>query len=208
MKELVTMLRRAAMVFGLVGILAVGYRVVLSEQEGSLTESPDAVLSPREMVPTAADLDEIVVTSDNVPEGWVIQATRPGRVALDYLIRYGQVRHATTGFVDARATTFCAEGEGCGTSWIAQYRSEGDAEAAVSVFRSEMVVGWGMGAHSEPLGFGQDQGYVFMNNLGNAAANQAYLWRTGNLVLGMLAIGDMEIAPLRLLAEQMNTRSR
>lgn len=212
--ELSTMGRRAAIVLGLAAILTVGYQVLSTGPAGSPAgssesrESPDAMLSPGDMAPTAAELDAIVVTRDNAPKGWEIEATFPGPAALDHLIRYGQVRHATTGFVDARATNFCVDGTGCGTSWIAVYRSELDAKAAVSVLRGEMQVGWGMGTLSEPLGFGQDEGYAFANNLGNAAASHAYLWRTGNVVLGMIAVGEMEVAALRLLAEEMNARSR
>jgi hypothetical protein len=157
---------------------------------------------------TTTDLAEIVVTNENAPEGWTVDTTRRGREALDYLIRYGQVDSATGGFVDARATDFCAEGQGCGTSWVALYRSEGDADEAFSVLRGEMQVGWGLGPYAEALDFAQDEGYAYRNTLGNAAANHAYVWRRGNLLLGVLGVGELEGDELRPFAEEMNGRSR
>ncbi len=169
--------------------------------------SPEAVTTP-EAAPIVPDLADIVVTNQNAPQGWQVEATLRGLAALDYLIRYGRVGPATPGFLDGRATNFCAEGEGCGTSWIALYASEADAEAAFPVFHGEMQVGWGLGPHAEPLGFGQDEARAYTNNLGNAAANHAYVWRKGSVLMGMIGVGEMEVATLRSLAEEMNARSR
>ena len=104
------------------------------------------------------------------PAGKIELLARRGFEALDHLIRYGRVSNVSGGFVDAHATDFCAEGQGCGTSWVALYRSEADTDAALSVLHDEMDVGWGLGPR-QVLYFAEDQAYAYMNNLGNAAAN-------------------------------------
>jgi hypothetical protein len=156
--------------------------------------------------PIAADMAEIVVTNENALEGLAVNATLRGREALAHLIRYGELRDATPGFIDGCATDFCTEGQECGTSWVALYRSDADAEAAFSIFHGEMIVGWGMGAYPEALGFGEDDGYAYRNNMG-APHRQAYVWRKGNLVLGVLGAAELGDA-LRSLAEGMEARSR
>ena len=52
------------------------------------------------------------------------------------------------------------------------------------------------------------------NNLGNAAANHAKLWRKGTLLLGVIGLAELdtfaelESDELRPVAEEMNSRSR
>lgn len=70
------------------------------------------------------------------------------------------------------------------------------------------MVGWGLGAYAGSLGFEEDEGSAYRNNLGNALANHAYLWRKGNLLLGVLGVAELEGDALRPFAEEMNARSR
>jgi hypothetical protein len=205
LKELFMTWNHAAIVLGPAAVIIVGiatYQYLSGGGQGAA----DLAESPRDV--GASELPDIVVTNENAPEGWAVDATLRGREVLAYLIRYGQVSNATPGFIDGRATDFCAEGHGCGTSWVALYGSEAGAEAAFSVLHGEMQVGWGLGADDEALGFGEDEGSSYRNNLGNAAANHAYLWRKGNLLLGVLGVGELEGDGLRPFAEELNTRSR
>jgi hypothetical protein len=156
--------------------------------------------------PTAPDLTDIVLTNAGALRGWAITATHRGNDALAHLIRYGELRHATPGFIDGLATEFCVEDQECGTSWAALYRSDADADAAFTLFHGEMMVSWGMGPYPEALDFAEDDGYAYRNNMGGPH-RQAYVWRQDNLVLGVL--GDAELGDtVRSLAEDMDTRSR
>ena len=209
LKELFMTMKPAAMVVGLVAVVIVGIAAYRLMPDGSQTigNSPSPSAAP--------ELAGIVVTSENAPEGWAVDWTLRGREALAYLIRYGQVSNATPGFIDARATEICASGgQGCGISWAALYGSEADAEAAFDLFSGEMQVGWGLGIFGQALGRGEDEGHSYRNNLGNAPAHHAYLWRNGTLLLGVLGlagvdtVAELESDALRSVAEEMNARSR
>jgi len=200
LKELVTTMKPLTIAAGLTA--AVVLVVAALQVIGGTTN----VTSPGIRTPGPA---EIVVTDENAPEGWTVDTTRSGRAVLTYLVRYGEVDSATGGFVDSRATDLCSEGQGCATSWVAVYRSESDADAAFSVLHAEMQVGWGLGSNPLNLDLGDDEGYAYRNNLGNAAASHAYLWRKGNLLLGVVGdMADVEDDALRPFAEEMNERSR
>lgn len=212
LSEHVMSVKHATMVLGLAATVIVGIATYLSlsgagQRAGDVAET-QRIVSATE-VPDAwsgADLADIVVTNENAPEGWTVEATLRGREVLAYLIRYGEVTASTPGLIDARATDFCADGRVCGTSWVALYESDADAETAYSHVRDEMQVGWGLGIYARSLGFEEDQGSAYRNNLGNAAASHAYLWRTGPLVLGVVALGEMDVDALRPFAEGMNAR--
>ena len=220
LKELFMTWKHAVVVVGLAAVIIVGiaaYQYVSGggQRAGHLAESPQIVSASPEAAPSAPDLAEIVVTNDNAPEGWAVEWTLRGREALAYLIRYGQVSNATPGFIDARATEICSSiGLGCGISWGALYESEADAEAAFDLFHAEMQVGWGLGDRAQSIGLGEDEGHDYGNNLGNAPANQAKLWRKGTLLLGVIglaeldAVAELESDELRPVAEEMNSRSR
>jgi hypothetical protein len=213
LKEIFMTLKPAAVALGLAAVVVVGiatYRSISDQGNGA---GPDPAESPRIVtaseVPEASsapDVGDIVVTNENAPEGWTVDATLRGREVLTLLIRYGDVSSSSAGFIDARATDFCADGQGCGTSWVAVYESTSEAAAAYSQVRAEMQVGWGMGIYGYSLGFEEDEGSAYRNNLGNAAATHAYLWRTGPLVLGVIALDEMASDALRPIAEEMNAR--
>jgi hypothetical protein len=219
LKEILMTLRPATVVLGLAAVIILGVAAYQLMPDGSpsigASPSPTAadVSSPS---PTAAsDLAAIVVTNENAPAGWEVGWTLHGPEALAYLIRYGQVTNATPGFIDARAAEVCASGQGCGIAWVALYDSEADAEAAFTLFHGELQVGWGLGDRAQAVGLGEDEGHAYSNNLGNAAANHAYLWRRGNLLLGVLGlaevnsvVAELEVDALRSVAEEMNARSR
>ena len=220
LKELFMTWKHAAVVVGLAAVITVeiaAYQYVSGggERPGDLGESPEIVSASAEAATSAPDLADIVVTNHNVPEGWAVEWTLRGREALAYLIRYGQVSNATPGFIDARATEICSSiGLGCGISWGALYESEADAEAAFDLFHAEMQVGWGLGERARSIGLGEDEGHDYGNNLGNAPANHAKLWRKGTLLLGVIGlaeldpVGELESDELRPVAEGMNSRSR
>lgn len=219
LKEIFRTLKPAAAVVGLAAVIIFGiaaYQYVSGggQRAGDLAESPHVRASP-EPAPSAPDLADIVVTNDNAPEGWAVEWTLRGREALAYLIRYGQESNATPGFIDARATEICSSiGLGCGISWGAVYESEADAEAAFDLFHAEMQVGWGLGDRAQSIGLGEDEGHDYGNNLGNAPANHAKLWRKGTLLLGVIGLAELETVAelesdeLRPVAEEMNSRSR
>jgi hypothetical protein len=200
LKEL--LMNRGSLAIGL-GIIAVAVIAIAAYQ--ALVGGTD--VGSRE--DATRDPHEIVVTNDNAPEGWTARSTLRGREVLAYVIRYREASDATNGFLDGRATDLCAEGQGCATSWVAEYRSVADADAAFSLLHGEMLVGWGLGAHPTTLGLGEDEGYAYRNNLGNASATHAYVWRLGNLVMGVVGeMADLEGDPLRPFVEEMSARSR
>lgn len=221
LKELSMTMRHAAMVLCLAAVVVIGiaaYQSLSGEGQGvgDLAESP-RIVSASEVpeASSAPDLEDIVVTNENAPEGWTVEWTLRGREALAYLIRYGQVSNATPGFIDARATEICSSiGLGCGISWGALYESEADAEAAFDLLHAEMQVGWGLGDRAQSIGLGEDEGHDYGNNLGNAPANHAKLWRKGTLLLGVIGlaeldtVAELESDELRPVAEEMNSRSR
>lgn len=209
-------MKPAAMLAGIAAVIIVGIAAYqLMPEGGPSTGSPSVGADVTSPSPTAPDLAEIVVTSENAPEGWAVEWNLSGREALAYLIRYGAVSNATPGFIDARATEICSSiGLGCGISWAALYESEADAEAAFDLFHAEMQVGWGLGDRARAIGFGEDEGHDYSNNLGNAPANHAKLWRQGTLLLGVIglaeldSVAELESSALRPIAEEMNARSR
>ena len=77
-----------------------------------------------------------------------------------------------------------------------------------------MQVGWGLGDRARSIGFGEDEGHDYSNNLGNAPANHAKLWRKGTLLLGVIGlaeldtVAELESDELRVVAEQMDARVR
>jgi len=220
LKEIFMTLKPAAVVLGLAGVIIVGIATYqsLSGQgrgAGDPAELP-RIVSPSE-VPRASsppDVADIVVTNENAPEGWTVDATLRGREVLTLLIRYGEVSSSTAGFIDARATEFCAEGQECGLSWVALYESVADADAALAHVHDEMLAGWGLGFDGQGLDLREDQGHAYSNNLGNAAAHDAYLWRNGTLLLGVIGLAvpegeaELEHDALRSVAEDMSARSR
>ena len=211
LKELFMISKHAAMAVGIATVVIVGIAAYQLMPDGS----PSVGASPSPTAPP--DLAGIVVMNENAPDGWTFDATLRGRNVLAYLIRYGEAveaGNAFPGFVDARATEFCAEGQGCGASWVGLYGSEADADAAFELFHGEMLVGWGLGFDGHGLDLGEDEGRAYSNNLGNAAAHDAYLWRTGTLLLGVIGLAvpegeaELEHDALRSIAEAMNARSR
>lgn len=200
LRELFTTMKPAAMVVGLAAL------IILGVAASQLTPDGNPRIGTAPVSAAAPDLGAIVVTNDNAPEHWAVNATFRGNDALAHLIRYGEPRDATAGFVDGRATDFCTEDQECGTSWVALYRSDADAEAAFSLFHGEMIVGWGMGTDPEALDFGEDGGYAYRNNMGGPH-RQAYVWRQGNLVLGVLGVAELGDS-IRSLADDMDARSR
>ena len=220
LKEISMNLKPAAMVLGLAAVVVVGiatYQSISGQGRGAgdPAESPRIVgASEVPQAWSAADLADIVVTNENAPTGWSVEATLRGREVLTLLIRYGEAGSSTTGFIDARATDFCAEGQECGTSWVALYESVADADAALAHIHDEMLVGWGLGFDGRGLDLGEDEGHAYSNNLGNAAAHDAYLWRNGTLLLGVIGLAvpegeaELEHDALRSIAEAMNARSR
>jgi hypothetical protein len=200
LRDLFMTMKPAAMVAGLAAVIIIGiatYRLIPGG-------SPRIGATPS--LATAPDLGPIVVTDGNAPEGLAVATTLRGPDALDHLIRYGEPRDATPGFVDGRATDFCTADQECGTSWVALYRSDADADAAFSLFHGEMIVGWGIGTDPEALDFGEDEGYAYRNNMGGPH-RQAYVWRQGNLVLGVLGVAELGDS-IRSIAEEMDARSR
>ena len=207
LKEIIMTRNPAAMVAGIAAVIILGFAAYGLVPDGG----PGTGASPG---PTAApDLGAILAMDDNATDRWAVEATLQGHEVLARLVRYSDVGNATPGFIDARATDICAIA-GCGTSWVALYESEADAEAAFMLIHAEMQIGWGLGDDAQSLGLGEDEGHSYMNNLGNAPANHAYLWRKGNLLLGVIGlaeldgIAELDRAALRSIAEDMNARSR
>jgi hypothetical protein len=200
LKEIFMTIKPVAMVACLAALIIFGIATYRLIPGGSprIGDTPSPTSAP--------DLGAIVVTDGNAPEGLAVNTMFRGHEALAHLIRFGEPRDATPGFIDGRATDFCTKDQDCGTSWVALYRTDADADAAFSLFHGEMMVGWGMGTYPEALDFGEDDGYAYRNNMGGTH-RQALVWRKGNMVLGVLGVAELGDS-IRSLAEEMDARSR
>ena len=179
---------------------------------GNVGQPVEPTPSPR--VFTSADLEDIVFTEENAPEGLTVDGTTTGYEAVTTPLRPGGEIIPLTGFEDALMTNLNSTEAGGYVTWSAVYGTTQEADRAFDflVTEHESAEGWGLTPEIHPApGLGDEE--VFY--VGAAYAFDAahiYLWRVNNLLLAAVfvdveAVAESEADRLRSVAQEMADRA-
>lgn len=204
-EEFLMQYKRAAPVLGIaaaVVLAIVAFQVLGSPNVGD----PDP--TPRVYAPE--DLENIVLTEANAPEGMTIDYENPttGFAALLVPLKTGGAIFEQTDFVDARSVELGTSIGGF-TTWSALFESAEAAEEAYDflVTEHESPEGWGLATSREDPELGEESA-MWTGQQYDMASARTILWRQGNLLLAAVAWADWEPDEVRLIADEMADRAR
>jgi hypothetical protein len=203
LKELFMTMKPAATI-GAIAIVAVlgiaAYQVFLGGETG--------IGGPATRVFTADDLPNIVLTAENAPDGWTVDATETGDEALVTPLRPGGAFIDQSAFVDALLTHLNDTETGGYVSYAALFETVPDGEAAFDYLADEHgEAGWGMVRSPDDPGLGDESATFTGAAYDIFERNEVHLWRVGNLVLAAVGVGDFDAAQVRAMAELMDDRA-
>jgi hypothetical protein len=159
---------------------------------------------------TREDLESIVITEANAPEGVTVNTTATTRrlPALYAPLRAGGDVIDTSAFVDAINTEIDVDGQGYAT-WAAVFETEEAAQAAFDfiVEEHESPEGWNLEGTvpDPPLG---DESRLWTGQQYDFESAQTLFWRQGNLLLAVVGWLDWTDEGVRELADGMADRAR
>ena len=199
LEEFFMHLKPAAPVLGVVAV------VVLAIAAYQLTATPNLGDSPRTFA--AADLPNVIVTSENAPEGTTIDLTTSGRTALMEPLRPGGRVIDTSGFVDALKTELSTP-QGIYATWAAVFETEEDARQAFEFVANEheSADGWGLEGSSADPALG-DESRVYSGPMYDFESAETIFWRENNLLLAAIGAVDWSPEYLRTIADGMAART-
>jgi hypothetical protein len=176
------------------------------------SSSPSASGTPRLL--TSADLPNIVLTDANAPDGFTVDGTEVNAAALAEPLREGGPYYDDRAFVEALMTKLNSTETGGYVSWSALFETPTAAEAAFDYLVTEhgSADGWGMERSSVDPGLGDESVTFSGPAYDNFETNIVHIWRVGNLVvavaaLGDVAVGDANADQLVVLARLMDDRA-
>jgi hypothetical protein len=204
LEGLLMKLKPAAPIFGVAAVilLAIAAYSIVGGNIGGPGSTPEPTPSARAY--TIADLDSIVITTSNAPEGVSVDRRTSGREALVYGIKPGGPTIDQTGYVAALMTEI-THPDGGYASWAAIYETAADAERAYDSLVDAHVStdGWGMSAGSD-AGLG-DESITLTGPAYDFENVTTVIWRRGNLLLVVVAVFDADPEPITTL---MDARTR
>jgi hypothetical protein len=165
-----------------------------------------------------AVLEVVLATETNVPEGITIDDVTLGDDALRQPLPEDTQLPRLRGFVDARLVRLGTSGagsyweEGGYVTWGAAYLSAAEATAAFDVLAADFQGedGWAMARLGDPsLG---DESLTVEGTAYGFDTNRLHIWRAGNLLLAVVAVGDTTATSdeglelLGAIAEDVNDR--
>jgi hypothetical protein len=204
-EEFLMQFKRAAPVMGIaaaVVLAIVAFQILGSPDVG------DPEPTPRVYAPE--DLETIVLTEANVPEGVTVDYENPtsGFAALVIPLKPGGDTFEQADFVDAHSVELGTSIGGF-TTWSALFESAEEAEEAYDflVTEHESPEGWDLAASREDPELGEESA-MWTGQQYDMASARTILWRQGNLLLAAVGWADWEPEEVRLIADQMADRAR
>ena len=205
-------LRPASGLLGVAAVVAFALLFVLPQLAPNLPGDTDQQF-------TTGDLNSIVLWEDTMPSTWTLDnlVSNPDHVLEipDRSVSPLRNPDPTRGYLWGRYTDFSAP-DGAYMSWAALYDSPAAAAAALPYFQDEMAspLAWELGPGT-PVDLG-DGGHLYSGmttsfvgppGSGDPIPANIYLWRDGNLLLGIGGWFDFDPDEVRALAEAMDARA-
>ena len=162
--------------------------------------SPAGLYSPE-------SLRRTILTEIGAPEGLIVDDTKTGVAAIAFSPVGTGFDVIPIGFVDARTTSLNSTEAGGYLSWGALFETSPDAEHAFDllVAEHESKDGWGLEPSADPNLGSESVLYIGAAYGWDAAA--IYVWRSENLVLAAVGMGEYDSTWVRDIAASMQFRA-
>lgn len=156
---------------------------------------------------SADDLQSIVVSAQNAPDGLTVELGDSGQTALVLPLPPGATIDDSA-FHDALTTRISHTMTGGYTSWTAVFATSADAQEAFELIAElhESDAGWGLQAQPPDLDLAEDA-VQYAGAYGPWDTAGIYFWREENLLLAALGVGDFHADVLQSIAEGMDARA-
>lgn len=203
-EEFLMQLKRAAPVLGIAAAIVLA---IVAFQLVGMPRTGDDEPSPRAY--TGEDLETIVLTRANAPDGMIVdyENRTTGFPALVIPLAPGGATFERTGFVDALSVELGTSIGGF-TTWTALFESLEAAQDAYAflVDEHESPDGWGLAESRENPELG-DESIMWTGQQYDMSSARTIMWRQGNLLLAAVGWADWEPEEVRMIADQMVDRA-